>query len=138
MSNVKLAPKLAEARVILPYASPEGVPLDWLHLELTQRLCAAWGGCTASTARGSWVDPDNGLISETVTTYDIAMEATTENAERLAAIAGWLARKGRQQLVYVRFACGTVELIPPAQDITAFTPAPVLSGRVATLADFPN
>lgn len=122
MDAIPLKAKFGEARLILPLYGPDAVPLDGLRLTLATTLCSTFGGFTSFHGSGAWVDPAEGVIAEPVVIYDIAMHATTENAERLATIAGWAARVGRQKCVYVRFACGTVELVEPSADDTAFTP----------------
>jgi len=102
---------MREARIILPKLDNNGSDLSFAHAALARDLCQTWGGATASDTRGMWVGYDGTLYDEPGTAYDVAMEATEENAAKLKAIAERYGALCQQEAMYVRYACGTVEIV---------------------------
>lgn len=103
--------ELREARIILPLHNNKGLSLAPLHLELEQVLLSHFGGFTSFQAKGAIEAPDGPPQRERDVVYDVAM--CDNDTGYLRAIAVWLAQRGEQDCVYVRFPNGTVEFVSP-------------------------
>ena len=102
---------MREARIILPKLDNNGNDLAFAHVALARDLCQAFGGATACDTRGMWVGYDGTLYDEPGTAYDVAMDATEENARALRNLAVRYGHLCGQEAMYVRYACGKVEIV---------------------------
>lgn len=57
--------------------------------DVTRELCAMFGGCTAVSGVGSWIDPDGKMISEAVTicASNCSLQALNDNLPAVVALA---------------------------------------------------
>jgi hypothetical protein len=110
---------MREARIILPKLDNNGSDLSFAHAALARDLCQTWGGATASDTRGMWVGYDGTLYDEPGTAYDVAMDATDENATALRNLAVRYGRLCGQEAMYVRYACGKVEIVDTRREVAA-------------------
>jgi len=75
-----------EARIVMPVLEEPNSGKSFLvHRSLRTKLCGVFGGCTVTSAAGSWVGPDGDAVEEDVLVYDVAI-LPSQNAE-LARIA---------------------------------------------------
>lgn len=115
-----------EATLILPKLDNDGRPLDSVHFALELDLMEAFGGFTASDARGGWIDADDGkTYRDESVRYSIAADFEARggrNRRRLENIAGRYAREARQVSVYVRHADGEVVLCAALEAREGFGP----------------
>lgn len=102
---------MREARIILPVADNEGRGLEIIHGYLAKALCTTFGGATVTASNGMWCGPDGRVYDEPGKAYDVAMDATRENASKLRRIAIRCGRLAKQLAVYVRLPDGSVEII---------------------------
>jgi hypothetical protein len=72
---------IREARIILPVLDNEGQSVAAAHKHLRELLAKRFGGFTAISGHGGWVDTGGELVAEDVTIYDVAVD--DENAEKL-------------------------------------------------------
>ena len=105
---------MREALIICPQHDNEGNSLQRVKHYAELSLCKAFGGCTVSSAHGSWVDPNGKLVSEPVWQLVSACEPSPENEAKLENIARYIGREGRQQAVYLRHANGNVSILETA------------------------
>ena len=105
---------LREARIILPNADNDGLPLTMAHAGLARTLCATFGGLTAVPVRGMWVGPNGKLYDEPGTAYDVAADDTPANRAALIQIARDVGQRCQQEAMYVRFPSGDVTILNTA------------------------
>lgn len=113
---------MREARIILPKIDNNGHDLASAHAALARDICRAFGGVTASDTRGMWVGYDGTLYDEPGTAYDVAMDATEENAATLRDLAVRYGQLCGQEAVYVRYTCGTVEIVDTRHEAALAVP----------------
>lgn len=103
---------MREAMVICPQHDNAGKSLQHVRHYAELALSRAFGGCTTTQGKGSWVDPKGELITEPVWCLTAAYEPNVVNDHSLAQIARYIGAEGKQQAVYTRYADGNVEIIP--------------------------
>jgi len=103
---------MREARIILPLYDNDGVDLQAVHRSLKTRLCAEFGGYTATPSMGGWIDNTGKLYEEPGIAYDVAVpEANIGTIETLRDIAAIAGRKAMQKAMYLRLPTGKVEIL---------------------------
>lgn len=98
---------MKEARIVMPCATEVS---DWedIHNWMAHDICEGFGGCTKHMGSGLWVGPHGKTVAETVIVYDIAMEDTDANVDKLCRIADKYGRALGQHSTYVRYPDGRV------------------------------
>jgi len=103
---------MKEAMVICPQRDNDGHGLGHVKHYAVLSMCKAFGGCTVSSAQGTWEAPDGTLVTEPVwqlvSAYD---EADKANDAKLTSVALYIGHEGKQQAVYTRYASGEVAIL---------------------------
>ena len=103
---------MREARIILPLYDNAGIDLQDVHRHLKTRLCAEFGGYTATPSMGGWIDNNGKLYEEPGIAYDVAVpEADITVIETLRDIAALAGRRACQKAMYLRLPTGKVEIL---------------------------
>lgn len=103
---------MREARIILPLYDNDGIDLQDVHKSLKTRLCAEFGGYTATPSMGGWIDNSGKLYEEPGIAYDVAVpDDSIAIIETLRDIAGLTGRKANQKAMYLRLPTGKVEIL---------------------------
>jgi hypothetical protein len=110
---------MREALIICPQHDNDGKSLQHVKHYAELALCKAFGGCTVSSAKGSWVDPQGNLISEPVWQLVAACDASADNARKLESVARYIGTEGKQQAVYLRYPSGDVQILDTHEAIAA-------------------
>jgi len=122
-----------EARIVMPVLEEPNSGKSFLvHRSLRTKLCGVFGGCTVTSAAGSWVGPDGDAVEEDVLVYDVAI-LPSQNAE-LARIAVEVGRQLKQHSVYVRYSHGAVDII----DVAKFDEEQARGGAITAEAPKPK
>jgi len=95
---------MKEARLIVPRHH------QWQTV-VEKRLTEAFGGFTLIFAHGGWKDKTGAFITEPVAVYDVAMDVTRDNRNKLMQIARETMVALNQEAVYVRLPSGDVLLV---------------------------
>lgn len=101
------------AQVTVPSEDNEGQSLAAVHSTFKRELCAAFGGYTSFETGGGWVDPaTNELYEEDGTTYQVAIEATSNAVDLFRAMVLSVGRSaGQKAMFYVIDGFATVETL---------------------------
>jgi hypothetical protein len=102
---------MREALIICPQHDNAGKSLQHVKHYAELALCKSFGGCTVSSAKGSWVSPQGELVTEPVWQLVAACDETVAAHNTLRSIANYIGHEGRQDAVYVRYREGRVEII---------------------------
>lgn len=100
---------MKEARIVMPAGSLHA------HQIMAEQLIDAFGGYTSVAGSGGW-DSGTEVSTEPVVVYDVAMEDTDANVDRLGEIALDAARALRQKAVYIRRPDGEVLILDVAKE----------------------
>jgi predicted cupin superfamily sugar epimerase len=104
----------------LPLADNSGNALNDVHAALQADIVDAFGGFTLTHGQGGWRDDVTGKVfCEPVAIYQIAMDATPDNARRLRSLAIWHGRVADQLAVYLVHADGVAEFVNLGGLVTA-------------------
>lgn len=116
---------LREARIVMPTLYDKGYEA---HKSLEMTLTETFGGYTSARGQGGWMD-GNVFVHDEIAIYDVAMEDTDANVDRLGEIALAAGRALGQKCVYLRRPDGVVRMlrvldVPAAVLGTKRTPQP--------------
>lgn len=102
-----------EAKIILPTSpsriSPEAAKIA--HYDLRADLCKTFGGYTATTGHGGWIDGNGNCINEPVTIYTFAAEDDYGTRGLITAFAEHVRERTSEDCIYVTYPNGVVNLI---------------------------
>lgn len=102
------------ASIILPTHDNGGSPLNDFHHALKSCLIDTFGGFTAITSEGGWRDGETGKIfCEPVIHYNVAMDVSADNRDKLESIARFYGHATGQIAVMVIHADGDVSFVNP-------------------------
>lgn len=104
---------MREAAIIVPKFSNRGNSLHNVLRTTEAALVAAFGGCTAIEAAGSWQGSDT-TYREAVVHFTVAYEPCVDNNMKLFGIAQGVVKDADQEAVYIRYADGEVKFVTPA------------------------
>lgn len=100
---------LKEAKFILPEYSPSGDLMEDVHAELEEILVREFKGYTATPSESvTYDDIEKALVHDDVIIYEIAMEDTKLQLDKLTSLAKKFARILQQSFVYFKYPSGEV------------------------------
>lgn len=102
---------MREAMIILPQFDNDKQPLKSVRAHLARALMHAFGGCTITTAHGSWLDDKGHPVIEPVWQLVSACDDTKANVQSIRALAIDAGHKAKQAAMYIRLPSGDVEII---------------------------
>lgn len=102
---------LREARILCPLRNNSGETIPHVAAALCEHLALHFGGYTGTQAHGGFIHPNGNFQAEPMAVFDVAIEDTAENADKLRTIAQFIAVDADQVSVYIRHANGVVELV---------------------------
>lgn len=97
---------MREAMIICPQQNNAGQSMQHVERYAVRSMCAAFGGCTVTNAKESWVNSRGELIQESVWELTSACDVSGDNARKLETIARYIGTEAEQEAVYVRYAGG--------------------------------
>lgn len=99
------------AQIILPKTDNDGRSMDDMHTLYQRLLCDTFGGFTAYTVQGGWMNTQGKLYLDNNIAYHIAMDDTQTNRNALDTIARNATIEFSQEAIFVTYANGEVAFV---------------------------